>query len=174
MILPAALLLAALAAAAPVLALSGFQDEIVTGRWRFEQPQRFTEDVTVEGEIVNGRVPRLVLSVGQETAEDVIPVTIAVQDMNGDTIAASFFLHLWLADAAEGAVTATAPDQDTTVEGGTLFSEYVADTHMSVLTGSDGTVVINVDDDDADNDWYLRALVDGRVYTSAAVSHAAP
>lgn len=133
-------------------------------------------NILVKGTICSDWVTKVVFSVGTEATNN-IAVTITVANTASTTITKSGLLRVWLSDTAGGAPTSTAPDGSGTAGNGwitsdaTEFQEVTGEIQYYILTGSDGDATITFNDNDADNDWYLCAELDGVVYSSAVISH---
>lgn len=113
------------------------------------------------------------IAIGTETTNEVA-ATITVQDSQGTTNADDVGMLVWLSDTAGGAESSTTPDIDLTVSGGVSIVEVTANKTLFVTTGSDGIVTVTVGDDDADDTWYVNALIGDTVISSnVTLSHAA-
>lgn len=134
-------------------------------------------NLLVRGAIANDWVPMITFTVGAESSDN-IAVIIKITRSESTTIAKSALIRIWLSDTAGAAATSTAPDGSGTAANGwitsdgTEFEEQTGEIKYLILTGSDGDVTITLNDDDADNDWYVNAELDGIVYSSTVISHA--
>lgn len=139
--------------------------------------QYWKGNVKIDGQICTDWVPKVVLSVGTE-GSDSIAVTVTVTTTGASTIVKSGLIRMWLSDTSGAVATSTAPDGSGTAGNGWITSdgsemqEVTGEIQYYILTGSDGDVTITLKDNDADNDWYLNAELDGIVYSSAIINHA--
>lgn len=141
------------------------------------QYKYFGENALFKGLIVSDWVPKIVFTVGTESSDN-IAVTITITNTAGTTIAKPFLARFWLSDTAGGVPTSTAPDGSGTAANGwitsdgTDFETKTAEIDYLILSGSDGDITVTLNDNDADNDWYLCGELDGVVYYSAVINHA--
>jgi hypothetical protein len=143
----------------------------LAGDFQYSASPSHVENITVDGVISNPDVPILSISVATESSNH-IAVTIQLDENDGTNIAELFLAHVWLSDTAGGAETGTTPDGDFTATTGTLLEEITADERQLVISDANGTIVMDVEDDDADNDWYLVVEFDGKIFVSDVIDHA--
>lgn len=113
-------------------------------------------------------VPTVHLTVGDEDSNE-ISVTAQVRDVQGNDLAGRFLLRVWLADAANGGLCATAPNGGVTISTGTTLETITANKYYLVITDADGTAVIDVSDTGTPT-LYVHVELDGVVYASDAVT----
>jgi len=96
--------------------------------------------------VVGPRVRQIGVSIGQES-NNVIPVTLQLQDQAGQAIAGRWLAEVWLSGSAYGALVQTAPTGGLSVSvGWQLGAALVAGKHIKVVSSADGTVVVNISD----------------------------
>jgi len=115
-------------------------------------------------------IPQIDISVGSESG-NTIEVTIQVQDAQENNNANRFILHAWLADAQYGAETATTPDGTVSFTTGTALEEITTKERWTAITDDNGQAVLSIGESGADT-WYLNVELDGRIYTSSAITFA--
>lgn len=114
--------------------------------------------------------PALTLVPGTEAADKII-ITISAKDINATAWAETrLLLRIWISDSAYGAETSEAPT--VTIDTGTLLQAVTANKHSLVIASATGVVGYGVTITGAKT-LHLMAEVDGRVYTSGAVTWAA-
>jgi len=112
---------------------------------------------------------KLDLSVAAEGGDEIV-VTLQLQDLNGNNLTDASLAHVWLSDSATGAECSTAPNADAVWSTGTQLEEITADKRWTVLTDA-GVAALTIGDSGTPT-FYLRAELDGKVYTSAAITFA--
>ncbi len=158
----------------PVLA-SNLNDQLVEKRkygWSQEDQWNLFDLCAVE-EVAT-------IAVGAE-ADNVIKCVVSVKDTDGNAISGNTVCTYWLADADKvrlaagdpSAATATAPDVSLVRNGSYLVKELTSNICGIVALTSSGNFSVNVNDDDADNDWYLCVATNSGIGTSLTISHAA-
>lgn len=115
-------------------------------------------------------IPSVSIAVGAEAA-NVIQVTVQFLDAAGNNLAERMAALMWLADAANGAVTGDVPSGGWAAGVGTLLHTLTADALALFTSDANGVVRVDITEAAVDT-WYLHVLVGGRVYVSGAVTFA--
>ena len=110
------------------------------------------------------------LSVGAESS-DTIAVTLQVQDAQGNSLSERFLLHAWLSDSQYGGECTAAPNSSTSWSTGTQLEEITTDKRWTVITDATGKAVLDISDSGTPT-FYLNIEIDGRIYTSSAITFA--
>jgi len=108
-------------------------------------------------------------TVGSPDTDGGRSVTVQVQDAAGSAVSGRFLLSAWLADSAYGPETGSPPDGGASWGGGTVLAEETEDARWRVITASDGSARLDIDES-GEGTWYLCAEVDGRIYASDAIN----
>lgn len=125
---------------------------------------------TVTVPINEDYIPVVAFDVGAEDA-NVISVTINVNSINSNAIATRFLLHAWLSDDVAGAETATGPDGAVSWTTGTQLQAITSKKRWTAITSAAGEAALSIAESAAKT-WYLNVEIDGRVWTSAAITFA--
>jgi len=113
-------------------------------------------------------------TVGGEAA-DTIVVTVQLNDINGTATAFKTLVHVWLSDAAAGAITGTGPSGTVAIgsTSGVIVETVTSKKVYNIITGASGEFKLSIGEAGAAT-WYLNvALADGRVFSSGAITFAA-
>jgi hypothetical protein len=112
-------------------------------------------------------------TVGAEAGNN-INVALQVVDALGEDITEAKSFFAWLSDAAGGAPTSTAPDNDVVIgTDGTILLEHTADIVFELLTESDGDLDLDIGDTVGTPTFYLNVrLADGSIVSSGAITFA--
>ena len=115
------------------------------------------------------RTPYLTVTAGAE-AGDKIQVTIQAKDAGGNNLAQRMLARVWAAATEYAAPDATG--NTVSIDTGTPIQEVTADAHHLVLSDAGGTIVYGLTVSGAAT-RYVMAEIDGRVYSSGAITFAA-
>lgn len=108
---------------------------------------------------------------GAEAGGDTIDVAIQLTDAQGTNLAAKHGVHIWLSDAAAGALCAVAPSGAVTVTTGVKLSEDTAKTEFGAVSDATGAIVVRIIEAAAKT-LFVNVEYQGKV-TSGEVSFAA-
>ena len=115
------------------------------------------------------RLPYLTLTAGAEAA-DKIQVTIQAVDSGDNNLAQRMLSRVWVAQTEYAAPDATG--NTVAVDTGTPMQAVVANAHYLVESDASGTIVFGLTVSGAAT-RYVMAEIDGRVYSSGAITFAA-
>ena len=115
-------------------------------------------------------IAKVSVSVGAESS-DTIAVTLQVQDAQGNSLSERFLLHAWLSDSQYGGECTAAPNSSTSWSTGTQLEEITTDKRWTVITDATGKAVLDISDSGTPT-FYLNIEIDGRIYTSSAITFA--
>ncbi len=115
-------------------------------------------------------IPQVSVSVGTENS-DTIPVTVQVQDIQGNNLSGRFLIRVWLSDTQYGGECSTAPNGGTSWSVGTVLETQTADKRWLVITDGTGKATIDITDTGTPT-FYLNVELDGRIYVSNPITFA--
>lgn len=106
-------------------------------------------------------------------AGDVINVTVQLNDVQSNAIAASKVVYAYLSDDSGGdGLAATAPDGGVAIgTDGTIIEALTADKSWMIWTESDGQLDLDIEESGADT-WYLCIVIGTNLYVSDAITFA--
>jgi hypothetical protein len=120
--------------------------------------------------VVEPMARAVVFAIGTE-ATNAIAVAVQLQDVIGNALSEKKIARYWLSDTPGGAETGTGPATSTAISGG--VSKKVTTTKIAgeVVTDANGGFVVTLTETGVAT-WYLNIEVDGRIYTSGAITFA--
>lgn len=106
-------------------------------------------------------------------AGDVINVTVQLNDVQSNAIAASKVVYAYLSDDSGGdGLAETAPDGGVAIgTDGTIIEALTADKSWMIWTESDGQLDLDIEESGADT-WYLCIVIGTNLYISDAITFA--
>lgn len=140
--------------------------------WQIAGPTSNIADDAVDTAQLHDNVADLIgqvdIAVGSESS-DTIAVTIQIQDCQGNSNADTFLIHAWLSDSQYGPETSTAPAGAVSWTTGTQLEEISTKKRWQAITDATGQAVVSIGETGSAT-WYLNVEIDGRVYTSSAIT----
>lgn len=122
-------------------------------------------------DVIQDLLSKVELTVGAE-ASDAIEVTIQKKDAADNNLAEYGEFECWLSDSnTGGGETSSAPNTSFSVTTGTELEEVTSKIRLKVITDSNGTAKVTVDNTGGGTDtWYLNVSYNGKVYISDAIT----
>ena len=112
---------------------------------------------------------QLDITIGTESG-NTIDVDIQVQDLSGNNLSVVYGFTMWLSDSTSGALTATAPDTDFSLNDGFELVSYVTDKMKEVITDDSGVISLSIEHTAAKT-WYLcLKMPNGTIRVSDAIT----
>ncbi len=115
-------------------------------------------------------IPKVDLTVGSESS-NTIQAAIQIQDAQGNSLSQRLLVHAWLSDSQYGSECTAAPNTSTGWSTGTELEEITADKRWTAITDANGRAVLDISDSGTPT-FYLNIEIDGRIYTSSAITFA--
>lgn len=121
--------------------------------------------------IVSGSVSAPDFTVGAEN-DNVAAVAVQLKDAEGANPTTRKFIQWWLSDTAGGAETGTGPATSTVISVGVSKKVTTAKIAGEALTSATGAITFTLTETGTAT-WYLNIAVEGKVYSSTAITFAA-